>query len=145
MNRNTPSDDTGYDHRKSSGVIPVVEENLQVGIRQEETGRVRAIKKVHEENVIVSGPVTNEELHVERVPLNQYIDVAPPAVRYEGETMIIPVVQEEVVVQTRLVLVEEVRITKRQIESTFEKPVTLRKEEIIVERTNNEGATDAQG
>lgn len=113
--------------------VPVLDENLHVGIRKVETGRLRASKKVHEEDLIVSGPVTNDELSIERIPLNTYIDTAPQ-VRYEGDTMIIPVVEEEVVVQTRLKLVEEVRITRRQVERTVERPVTLRKEEIVVER-----------
>ena len=113
--------------------VPVLDENLHVGVSKVETGRVRASKKVHEEDLIVSGPVTNDELSIERIPLNTYVD-APPQVRYEGDTMVIPVVEEEVVVQTRLKLVEEVRITRRQVERTVERPVTLRKEEVVIER-----------
>jgi uncharacterized protein (TIGR02271 family) len=118
-----------------SKAIPVMEENLRLGITQVETGKVRAIKKVHEEDLIVTGPVVNDEIQIERIPLNQYVEVAPPPVRYEGETMIIPVVEEEVVVQTRLKIVEEVRITRRKVQSTLEKPITLRKEEVVVKRS----------
>ena len=114
--------------------VPVLEERLNVGVRTEETGKVRARKMVHEEDLVVSGPIYNEQVEVERVPLNQYIDEAPQ-VRQEGNTTVIPVVREEVVVQTRLVLVEEVRITRRQVEATVEKPVTVRSEEIVVERS----------
>jgi uncharacterized protein (TIGR02271 family) len=133
MNRKKLSGDRTITNESESTRLPVLEEQLQVGIRKEETGKVRVIKKVHEENLIVSGPAYNEDLQIERVPLHQYVD-APPQVRHEGDTMIIPVVKEEVIVQTRLVLVEEVRITKRHSESTVEKPVTLRKEEIIIEK-----------
>jgi uncharacterized protein (TIGR02271 family) len=115
--------------------IPVMEENLRLGVKQVETGKVRAIKKVHEEDLSVSGPVNNDEIEIERIPLNEYVDVAPPPVRYEGETMIIAVVEEEVVVRTRLKIVEEVRITRKKIESTVEKPVTLRREEVVVKRS----------
>lgn len=125
-------------HREQES-ISVVEENLQVGVRKEATGKVRAVKTVNEENVIVSGAVTHEELDVERISLNQVLDTAPPPVRYEGDTTIIPVVREEVVVQTRLVLVEEVRITRRQVEKQVELPVTLRKEEIRIEREGGKG------
>jgi uncharacterized protein (TIGR02271 family) len=129
---------TSYNRPGESRKISVLEEDLQLGIKQKETGRVRAIKKVHEEDLLVSGPVLSDELKVERIPFNQYIDEAPPGIRYEGETMIIPVVEEEVIIQTRLKLVEEVRITKRQVEKTVEKPVTLRKEEIVIQRAKNE-------
>jgi uncharacterized protein (TIGR02271 family) len=129
MNRKKPSGARPFDERESMR-LPVIEERLQVGVRKDETGRVRAVKTVHEEDLIVSGPVFSQDVHVERVPLNQYVDKAPQ-VRHEGDTMIIPVVKEEVIVQTRLVLVEEVRITQRQVESMVERPVTLRKEEVM--------------
>jgi uncharacterized protein (TIGR02271 family) len=133
MNRKELSGDHSIGNESQSKSLPVLEEQLQVGIRIEETGKVRVIKKVHEENIIVSTPVYNEDLHIERVPLNQYVD-APPQIRHEGDTMIIPVMKEEVILQTRLVLVEEVRITKHRTERTVEKPVTLRKEEIVIEK-----------
>jgi uncharacterized protein (TIGR02271 family) len=120
MNRKKPSGARPFDERESMR-LPVIEERLQVGVRKDETGRVRAVKTVHEEDLIVSGPVFSQDVHVERVPLNQYVDKAPQ-VRHEGDTMIIPVVKEEVIVQTRLVLVEEVRITQRQVESMVERP-----------------------
>jgi uncharacterized protein (TIGR02271 family) len=135
MNRAKPSDDLASSVRSETTRVPVVEEQLHVGVRKDETGVVRAIKKVHEEKLVVSGPTFNDDVKIERVPLNQYIDV-PPQVRHEGDTMIIPVVKEEVIVQTRLVLVEEVRITKRQVQVNSEHPVTLRREEVVVERSS---------
>ena len=129
------TDRKSYPSKEVSKAIPVMEENLRLGVKQVETGKVRAIKKVHEEDLIVSGPVINDEIQIERIPVNQYVDVAPPSVRYEGETMIIPVVEEEVVVQTRLKIVEEVRITRKKVENTVEKPITLRREEVVVKRS----------
>jgi uncharacterized protein (TIGR02271 family) len=133
MNRKKLSGDRPIKNESQTTSLPVIEEELRVGIRKDETGKLRIVKNVHEEDVIVSGPVYNEDVDIERVPLNQFVD-APPQVRHEGDTMIIPVVKEEVIVQTRLVLVEEVRITKRVTQRTVEKPVTLRKEEIVIEK-----------
>ena len=120
--------------RHDEKVLPVMEENLRLGVGKVETGKLRAKKTVTEEDLIVSGPVLQDELDIERIPLNQYIEEAPPSVRYEGDTMVIPVIEEEVVVQTRLKLVEEVRITRRQRERTAEEPVTIRREEVVIER-----------
>jgi hypothetical protein len=64
--------------------------------------------------VLVEEPSIQEEVQIERVPGNQLVD-EPVAVRCEGDTMIIPVIEEVVVVETRLQLKEEVRVTKRQI------------------------------
>jgi len=124
-------------------VVPVLEERLRVDRQVVDTGSVRILKKVHEEEVQVDIPILTEQLEVERVPINQYIDTPPPSVRYEGDTMIVPVLREEIVVSTRLVLVEEVRITKRSVETVHSQQVTLRKEEVIVERTPTQQADGA--
>ena len=119
-------------------VIPVIEEQLQVETRIVETGTVRIHKKVHKEEVNVDAPVVYDNLDIERIPINEYVDTAPPAVRYEGETMIVPILEEVVVVEKRLVLREELRITKRQVQTTVSKPVTLRKEEVTIERIEHQ-------
>ncbi len=63
--------------------------------------------------MLVEEPSIQEEVQIERVPGNQLVN-EPVAVRCEGDTMIIPVIEEVVVVETRLQLKEEVRVTKRQ-------------------------------
>ena len=57
--------------------------------------------------------------------------ISPP-VRYEGDTIIIPVIKEVLV--KRNLLVEEVRITKRTGETVVQQQVALRKENVTVER-----------
>jgi uncharacterized protein (TIGR02271 family) len=116
-------------------VIPVVEEQLQVGKKVVETGSVRIIKKVQEEQTLVEAPLIHDEVNVERVAVNQYIETAPQ-VRYEGDIMIIPVIQEVVVIEKRLMLVEEIRVHKQQFQTNVSETVTLRKEVVSVERTS---------
>ncbi len=116
-----------------SAAIPIIEEQIHIDKQLVEKGVVRLSKKVYQENVEVDVPLIHEEHDINRVPVNQYID-APPAVRYEGETMIIPVLREEVVVQKRLVLVEELHITKKLVQTQSHQQVTLRKEEVVVDR-----------
>ena len=53
-----------------------------------------------------------EEVTVERVPRGVPIDVVP-SVREEDGVLIIPVVEEQLVVTKRLILKEEIRITRR--------------------------------
>ncbi|TXK47962.1 DUF2382 domain-containing protein [Pontibacter qinzhouensis] len=114
--------------------IPIIEERVEVGKRVVETGDVFISKSVHEDNVTVDLPTTKEHVHVERVPVNQYVDTPPAAVRHEGDTMIIPVIREELVVVKKLFVVEELHITKK-LETTHDsEQVTLLKEEIHVNR-----------
>ena len=116
-------------------VIPVIAEQVVVSKRMVETGKVRISKKVSEEQTPVSIPLVHEEYDVERVPVNEVVDTPPAAMRQEGDVTIIPVLREVMVVLKRYEIVEEIRITKRKTESTNTQQVSLRKEEINIERS----------
>lgn len=119
-------------------VIPVIVEELNiVGKRSVETGRVRISKTVNEREEVVTVPVMHEEVQVERVPVNEFVNTPPP-VSYEGETMIVPVIEEVLVVEKRLRVKEELRITRHAVETEASQPVTLRSENVQVERTGNQ-------
>jgi uncharacterized protein (TIGR02271 family) len=120
-------------------VVPVVAESLTVSKREVETGVVRITKTVSKEEALVDEPVVHEEVTVERRTVNRYID-EPVKTRYEGDTMIVPLVEEVLVIEKRLLLREELHITKRKVEKRHAEIVTLRREEAHVERfeSNNE-------
>ena len=59
---------------------------------------------------------------------------AMPVAQVEGKITIIPVVEEIVVVEKRLVLVEEIRIRKIATSQEVSIPVTLRKQTATIER-----------
>ncbi len=114
-------------------VIPIVEEQIEIGTRQVETGRVRITKTVRSHEETIDEPILQEQVNVERVAIGRPVSETP-GVRYEGDTMIVPVMEEIVVVSTQLILKEELRITKTQTEIRDPQVVTLRSEEIAVER-----------
>ena len=118
-------------------VIPVIEERLKIEKKIVEAGKVKITKKVREEEETVDIPVLQEDVQVERVPVNRFVETAPQ-VRYEGETMIVPVLREVVVVEKRIELIEELHITKRTIQTQVSQQVTLRTEEVTVERLPGE-------
>ena len=97
--------------RGTSSILPVIEEQLIVGKRSVPTGGVRIDKTATTHDEIVDLPVTREEVRIEHVPINRLVS-SPVASRQEGDTLIIPVLEEVPVVGTQLVLKEEVRITK---------------------------------
>lgn len=113
--------------------VPVVAEELSVEKRKVETGRVRITKTVHEHQEVVDELLLQEEVDVRRVAINQVVD-APPPVRYEGDTMIIPLLEEVLVVEKRLMLKEELHVSKRQTSTHQPQQVTLRREEATIER-----------
>lgn len=113
--------------------VPVAEERMVLRKRRVETGRVRIVKRVASHEEEIDEPLVQETVHVERVPVNRAID-QPVPVRYEGDTMIVPVFEETLVVEKRLVLKEELRITRRRGEFHRPRRATLRREEVSVER-----------
>lgn len=128
-----PISDTAQPFTESAR-ISVVEEQLHVGKDVVETGRVRISKRIHETTEHIDLPLIREEYDIERIPVNAYVTQAPAATRYEGDTLVIPVLQEVVVTETRLLLVEEIRLTKRQVHSRLTQDIPLRREEVSIER-----------
>lgn len=123
-------------------VIPVVAEQLEIARRVVEYGRVVISKRVDQHREVVTvDPLLREEIQVERVPRDQLL-AEEPSPHYEGETLVLPVVEEVLVVEKRLRLREEVRITRRHERVPQpEREVTLRAETVSVERTetNHQG------
>jgi uncharacterized protein (TIGR02271 family) len=113
--------------------IPVIEEELTIGKRTVETGRVRASVVVNERDEMVDVPLTTERVEVERIPINQIVD-EPQEPFYEGDTLVVPVVEERLVVQKQLVLTEEVRIRRVAETRDHQERITLRSQDVEIER-----------
>ena len=132
-----PADDASHTTYEQA-VIPVIEEQLAVGKRRVETGAgARVVKSVDAREEVVDEPLTREDVSVERVAVNRAVD-GPVAVRYEGDTMIVPVLEEVLVVEKRLMLKEEIRITRRKTEFREPQRVVVRTEHAAVERIEDE-------
>jgi len=143
----TASDETlvasGRTREAERIVMPVIAETLDVQKRKVQTGGVRVRKIVHEREEVVDEPLMREEVQVKRVPVNRVVD-APVPVRHVGNTMIISLLEEVLVVEKRLMLKEELHITKGEIETYKPQRVTLRSEEAVVERVADEEIDDTQ-
>jgi uncharacterized protein (TIGR02271 family) len=128
---------TGSDAPGEEIVVPVIREEATVRTRTVERGGVRVHKHVNEREETISQPVSRERVHVERVPIGRVVDTAPE-VREEGDTLVIPVLEEVLVVEKRLMLKEEIRITRHRSEETEETRVVLREEEVTIEEIEPE-------
>jgi uncharacterized protein (TIGR02271 family) len=122
-------------------VIPLVEERAVVLKRKKLTGGLRVRTVVRESEEVIDQPLTTDEIEVERVPVDRWVE-APVPVRQEGETTIITLLEEVVVVEKRLRATEEVRITRRRTTRQAAQHVTLRREEAVVERLDAAGSGD---
>jgi stress response protein YsnF len=122
-------------------VIPVVEERAVILKRKKLTGGLRVRTIVRESEEVIDEPLTTDNVEVERVSVGRWVE-APIPIRQEGETTIITLLEEVVVVEKRLRATEEVRITKRRTTRQASQHVTLRREEAVVERLEVAGRGD---
>ena len=121
-------------------VLPIVEETLHVSKREVVTGRVRirTVTDLSEERV--RQELSGQHVEVERVPVDVLIerDAAPPEPRTEGDVTIVPILEEVLVVEKRLLLKEELRITRHRATNVTEVAVPLRKQRAEIERLKDE-------
>jgi uncharacterized protein (TIGR02271 family) len=92
--------------------LELLEEQLRVTKREVERARVVVRTRVEEREALAEADLRREDVSVERVPIGREVATAPE-VREEDGVLIVPVLEEQLVVQTRLVLKEEIRISKR--------------------------------
>jgi uncharacterized protein (TIGR02271 family) len=116
--------------------VPVVEEELDVIKRDREAGQVRVHKTVEVEHREVDVPVRAERVTVERVPV---ANMRPASDAFREETISVPVHAEDVEVQKRAVVREEVRVKKTAYEQERRVAADIRKEHVDVE---TEGQVD---
>jgi stress response protein YsnF len=121
------------DRDNASPKIPLTAEELRVEKRSVVTGRVRVKTVVDSFEQIVKESLKTERLETTRVEIGKEID-SIPSVRTEGNTTVIPVVEEVLIVEKRLFLTEEIHIRRVISNDPVEASVTLRKQRAVVER-----------
>jgi uncharacterized protein (TIGR02271 family) len=111
--------------------VPIHEEELAARTREVELGEVRIEKDVVSEERVVEVPVTEERVRVQRHAVDRDVTGDPDAF-VEG-TIQIPVMGEEVDLETRVRVTEELEIDKEAVQHTEQVTGTVRREEIRVE------------
>ncbi|OWJ69606.1 hypothetical protein CDV50_17005 [Haematobacter massiliensis] len=114
-------------------VLPLVEERVSVTAEARVSGRVRV--STHTEAVDTLIPVDLAEVDVEvtRIPVDRAVDHAPD-ITTDGDTTIIPVMEERLVVTRQLFVREEIHIRRMTHRETVDVPVTTRRQTATIER-----------
>lgn len=131
----------------SEVVLPLVEEVLHLGKRRVETGRVRVSVSTTSDERLVQETLRSERAEVEYVQVNRDLleGEAAPVARWEDDgTLVVPVVEEVLIIERRLVLREEVRLRLVAKDEVIKQPVTLRRQHARVERLPASGVTAAE-
>jgi len=117
--------------------LRLLAEELSVAKQKRETGRVRVRTYTQEREALVDENLEHERVEIETVPVGRRIDTVPD-VRQEGDTTVVPVVEEIVHVERQLMLKEEVRIRRIRTTERHQEKVTLRHQEAVVTRQQTE-------
>jgi stress response protein YsnF len=127
--------------RPADTVLTLAQEELQVAKREVVTGRVRVRTVTDTGEEIIRQELLGERVEVQRVPADTLIELGaqPPQVRTEGNVTIIPVLEEVLIVEKRLLLKEELHIIRHSTAALTETPVTVRKQRAVVEQLDSEG------
>lgn len=117
------------------------EEELEIRRQRMSAGEVDIHKRVETEHV--STPVTTmrEEAVVERRPISDATLQAGTA-RIEGDEIHVPLMEEEVVVEKRIVPKEELVVKKHMVQETENVEADLRKERVDVDRSGEVNLRD---
>jgi uncharacterized protein (TIGR02271 family) len=124
--------------KKNEVAVPVIEEELVTGRREVKTGSVRIRKRVQRIRKSIEMPVVKDAVRVERVPVNRVVKEIP-AIREEQGRLVIPVVEEEIVVRRRLVLREEIHVIRSKVTERAAADVDVAREHAVVERLDEGG------
>lgn len=128
---------TGRADRREDGVereetIPIVEEKLLVGKRMVEHGGVRVRSRVVEEPVTKTVTLRNEEIDIERRPVNERVENT--AGLFKERSIDMTETDEEAVVAKEARVTEEVVVRKDVDERVEQVSDTVRKTEVDVDR-----------
>jgi len=123
----------GEQTHSTAEILPLLAEEAVIEKRQVPLGRVRIRSTVETIEDSVKADLESVAVEVTRVPVDRPVHEAP-AIRTEGEITIVPVLEEVLFVEKRLVLKEELHIRRRVTTDSVEVPVTLRRERASIER-----------
>ena len=113
--------------------IPIIEEHAIVERHEVQTDHVRVRTVVEEKQTDVVARIAREELIVERRRVEREVAIAPPPVE-EGDTLIVSVVEERLVVEKRLFVIEELVVRRVAHVEDVHMPTTLKTMHAVVEQ-----------
>ena len=121
-------------HLDAERVLPLAAETLVVS-RQVRRTRVHATVRTEEHEETVDELLTKSQVDIRRIPVDRVVTAVPPT-REEDGVLIVPVIAERLVVERRLVLVEEVHIRQLTRADRHVETVALKRQTVVVERTD---------
>ena len=127
------TDDDRTPDKTGETVMPLLVEEVAVSKQVVETGRVQVARVTHEREQLIDELLAHETVEIDRIPIGQQV-ATMPAIKEEGDTIVIPIVEEVLVIERRLLLKEEVRVRRVHSTERHQESVTLRHHEAVITR-----------
>jgi len=121
--------------------LPVVQEDASIAVRHMQH-HVRVRRKVVTEQRTLETPVWTEDVQIERIPRDEFVQHMPEA-RQDGDALVIPVIEQVAVVENRLRLREEIRIRVVRREHVDRRTIAVRRHEVEIDRQGETPASPA--
>lgn len=122
----------------STTTLPIVEEQLDIAKRVEDIGGLRVRIEVEDRVQHHVLDTTSEEVSFERIAVGREVDEMR-APWQDGDVLVVPVYEEVVVLERRLLLKEEIRVSKQRLQHATPLQPTVRRERAVVEREDADG------
>ncbi len=134
MTKNEPREDTSHLR------IPLAEETVEAHITERELGNVVIRKRVEVEPVVANIDLRRDDVVVDRVTIDEVVTEARKP-WYEGDTLVIPLYEEQLVTEIRLVLKEEVRVKSIPTHKQVSLKDEVRREVVDIDTVRNDPAS----
>ena len=112
-------------------IVPLCCEELSISKRRLATRRVHVATVTREREVVVNETVARETVEIERIPVGRPLDRSPE-IRQEGDTLVIPVVEEVLKIERKLILKEEIHIRLVRASHIDHQRVKTRAQELVI-------------
>lgn len=119
------------EHEDGDVIIPLVAEELAVTKRVIETGRVAVTRVTRERSELIIEALAQENVEISREEIGRQVE-SMPVIRQEGDTVVIPIVEERLVIERRLFLKEEVRVRRVRTDTSHQETASLRHHEVVI-------------
>lgn len=133
------------DHQRSGraepgegNTLPLVAEEAIAHVREVDRGKLLIDKRVEVVPHQAKVDVGTDRVEIERIPVDEEMD-ASPETRQEGDTLIVPVIEEVLVVTKRYRVVEEIHIRKFRDVETRTLEEELKREVVEIREVDEEG------
>ncbi|MDB5819460.1 MAG: hypothetical protein JWQ11_3100 [Rhizobacter sp.] len=119
-------------------VVALMQETLEVNRTQQETGALRVRVLVDQSMAQAANDTAIDAVTSTRVPRGLYVEARREPWN-DGDVLVVPIYEEVMVCERRLMLKEEVHITRHTTRTSEPLEVPLRRERAVIERRRPDG------